>query len=131
MGRDIIGFQRDIDRSAELDEFYGFLRKKGYEVTSMDTGGAAANVAMMFLGMPHPNLYICPRPYTKEWDVSPFENMVAQAGGWISDIYGNQFTYNRRDVRNLNGFVICIGYEKGQVMGWINEFGADNILKAV
>ncbi|MBI2579569.1 MAG: hypothetical protein HYW27_01570 [Candidatus Aenigmarchaeota archaeon] len=131
ISRNITGFQREIDISKELDEFYKFMRKKGYEVNSMNIGGACASVAQMLLGSPYPNLYICPRPYTKEWDTSPFENMIARAGGFISDLYGNQFTYNRHDVRNLNGFVICIGYEKGRVMSWIDEFGAENLLKAV
>ncbi len=124
----IIATQREQDPSPELDKFYQFLRKCGYKVKVIDTGGAGSTVAQMFIGMERPNLYIMPRSYTKEWDLSPSENCVSRAGGWISDLHGNQISYNRQNTKNENGYVVAIGLEKEEILARITEFGVNNIL---
>ena len=49
--------------------------------------------------------------HTKEWDTAPSEIIVSEAGGYMSDIYGNRITYNRENVVNENGFIISNSYQ--------------------
>lgn len=44
---------------------------------------------------------------TKEWDTCAIDIIVREAGGTFTDIDGNPITYNREDVYNRNGYVIC------------------------
>ena len=46
-------------------------------------------------------------PVTKEWDTAPSEIIIAEAGGFMADIYGNKIKYNKEDVYNRNGFIIA------------------------
>ncbi len=42
--------------------------------------------------------------HTKEWDVCSRDLIVKEAGGIFLDGIGNEFTYNRKDVYNQNGY---------------------------
>ena len=44
---------------------------------------------------------------TKEWDTCAMHIIITEAGGYFSDIDGNSISYNREDVYNRNGYVIC------------------------
>ena len=44
---------------------------------------------------------------TKEWDTCAVDIIATEAGAITSDISGNKITYNREDVYNRNGYVIC------------------------
>lgn len=43
---------------------------------------------------------------TKEWDIAAADLIVREAGGYFADALGRKITYNRSDIRNLNGFVV-------------------------
>lgn len=45
-------------------------------------------------------------PVTKEWDTAPSDIIIKEAGGQITDIYGNLMSYNKADFINRNGFLI-------------------------
>ena len=45
--------------------------------------------------------------HTKEWDTAPSEIIIKEAGGCMSDIYGNENMYNKKDVVNHKGFIIA------------------------
>ena len=45
-------------------------------------------------------------PHTKEWDTAPSEIIIKEAGGVMSNLYGEVITYNREDVYNKEGFII-------------------------
>ena len=44
---------------------------------------------------------------TKEWDTCAMQAIVEQAGGLILKFDGTPITYNRKDVYNRGGYVIC------------------------
>ena len=44
---------------------------------------------------------------TKEWDTAASQVIVEQAGGIFLDTKGNRIMYNREDVYNRIGYVIC------------------------
>ena len=46
-------------------------------------------------------------PHTKEWDTAPSEIIVKEAGGIMSNVYGEIMKYNRKDVYNHDGFLIA------------------------
>ena len=43
----------------------------------------------------------------KEWDTAASQVIVEQAGGIFLDTKGNRIMYNREDVYNRIGYVIC------------------------
>ena len=45
-------------------------------------------------------------PHTKEWDTAPSEVIVTEAGGVMTDLYGQKRLYNKEDVYNHDGFII-------------------------
>lgn len=45
-------------------------------------------------------------PGTKEWDTAASDLLVTEAGGYFLKPNQQKYTYNRRDVRNLEGYLI-------------------------
>lgn len=50
-------------------------------------------------------------PQTKQWDTAPIEIIIKEAGGIITDSYGESIKYNTEDVYNRNGFLIASSKE--------------------
>ncbi|MDY0177903.1 MAG: 3'(2'),5'-bisphosphate nucleotidase CysQ [Bacilli bacterium] len=44
---------------------------------------------------------------TKEWDTAASDIIVTEAGGIFVEPDGKKLTYNRKDVYNRNGYIIC------------------------
>ena len=44
---------------------------------------------------------------TKEWDTCAMQAVVEEAGGFILKFSGEPITYNREDVYNRGGYVVC------------------------
>ncbi len=51
------------------------------------------------------DVYIHLSPRTKQWDTCAPEVILTEAGGRITDLFGQQLRYNQRDLRNRNGVV--------------------------
>ena len=49
--------------------------------------------------------------HTKEWDTAPSEVIIKEAGGVMSNMYGETNTYNRENVYNVDGFIIANNQE--------------------
>jgi fructose-1,6-bisphosphatase/inositol monophosphatase family enzyme len=126
--KEIIMDQRKVAPSPELGLFKAFLERKGMRASIVETGGTGDTVLRMFADEKSPNLYIYPRPHSSEWDLAPAEPIMKRAGGWISDLYGNEYAYNRRDTHNPGGYVISF-LPKEKIIAWIKEFGVENLLK--
>lgn len=45
--------------------------------------------------------------HTKEWDTAPSDIIVKEAGGVMTDMYGNEMFYNKKDYVNHFGFIIA------------------------
>jgi 3'(2'), 5'-bisphosphate nucleotidase len=62
------------------------------------------------------DLYIHPSPGCKEWDICAPEAVLRAAGGVITDCWGYDLRYNKRDVRAHNGLVASNGTLHSQVV---------------
>ncbi|MFM8440515.1 MAG: inositol monophosphatase family protein, partial [Acidobacteriota bacterium] len=48
-------------------------------------------------------------PRTKYWDTCAPQAIIEEAGGTITDLFGEPLRYDSSDVRNLNGIVASNG----------------------
>lgn len=55
------------------------------------------------------DIYIHPSPRTKLWDTCAPQVILEEAGGRFTDLFGQQITYDRRDLQNRNGIVASNG----------------------
>ena len=55
------------------------------------------------------DLYIHLSPRTKHWDTCAPEAILAEAGGRLTDLWGEPLRYNTEDVQNRNGLVAAGG----------------------
>jgi len=67
------------------------------------------------------DLYIHPSPGCKEWDLCAPEAVLTAAGGVITDCWGNQLIYNKRDVRAHNGLIASNGQIHEQILETVIE----------
>jgi 3''-Phosphoadenosine 5''-phosphosulfate (PAPS) 3''-phosphatase len=44
---------------------------------------------------------------TKEWDVAAGDVILCEAGGIMAKLDGTKYTYNREDVYNREGYILC------------------------
>lgn len=73
------------------------------------------------------DLYIHMSPKTKQWDTCAPEAVLAEAGGRMTDLWGEPLRYNTRDVLNRNGLVASNGAAHAGVVARVRpllaEFG--------
>ncbi|MCY7345422.1 MAG: 3'(2'),5'-bisphosphate nucleotidase CysQ [Pyrinomonadaceae bacterium] len=62
------------------------------------------------------DLYIHLSPRTKHWDTCAPEIILREAGGEMTDLFGEQIIYNTSDVRNLNGVLATNGAAHSQAV---------------
>ena len=62
------------------------------------------------------DLYIHLSPKTKQWDTCAPEAVLAEAGGRMTDLWGEPLRYNTPDVLNRNGLVASNGAAHGAVV---------------
>lgn len=55
------------------------------------------------------DIYIHPSPRTKIWDTCAPQIILEEAGGTLTDIFGNKMRYNRRELQNHNGILATNG----------------------
>jgi 3'(2'), 5'-bisphosphate nucleotidase len=55
------------------------------------------------------DLYIHLSPRTKHWDTCAPEAILVEAGGRLTDLWGEPLRYNTEDVQNRNGLVAASG----------------------
>lgn len=55
------------------------------------------------------DIYIHPSPRTKLWDTCAPQIILEEAGGRITDLFGEPFRYDRRDLQNRNGILASNG----------------------
>jgi 3'(2'), 5'-bisphosphate nucleotidase len=55
------------------------------------------------------DVYIHLSPRTKEWDTCAPQLILTEAGGRMTDLFGQPLNYNERDVNNRNGLVASNG----------------------
>jgi 3'(2'), 5'-bisphosphate nucleotidase len=60
--------------------------------------------------------YISFSDKTCQWDIAAPEIILREAGGEVTDLKGNRFVYNRKEIRNLNGIVATNGKIHQQII---------------
>lgn len=55
------------------------------------------------------DIYIHPSPRTKLWDTCAPQIILEEAGGRFTDLFGESFRYDRRDLQNRNGILASNG----------------------
>ncbi|HEX3559516.1 MAG TPA: 3'(2'),5'-bisphosphate nucleotidase CysQ [Pyrinomonadaceae bacterium] len=77
------------------------------------------------------DLYIHLSPKTKQWDTCAPEAVLAEAGGRMTDLWGEPMAYNSPDVLNRNGLVASNGAAHDTVVERIGpllaEFGRERV----
>lgn len=62
------------------------------------------------------DLYVHLSPRTKQWDTCAPEIILREAGGSISDLFGQPLAYNKVDLQNRNGVVASNGVAHAQII---------------
>jgi 3'(2'), 5'-bisphosphate nucleotidase len=62
------------------------------------------------------DLYIHLSPRTKQWDTCAPEIILREAGGSITDLFGNPLRYNTAEVQNRNGIVASNGVAHNRII---------------
>jgi 3'(2'), 5'-bisphosphate nucleotidase len=79
------------------------------------------------------DLYIHLSPRTKTWDTCAPEIILTEAGGRLTDLWGNEYRYDLDDVRNHGGVIASNGVIHGRVVSLLSplleEFGRTPIQK--
>jgi len=73
------------------------------------------------------DLYIHFSPRTKQWDTCAPETILREAGGRLTDLFGEKIVYNTADVQNYNGVLASNGAAHDSAVAnlkpLLNEFG--------
>lgn len=79
----------------------------------------------------HCDVYIHLSPRTKQWDTCAPEVILTEAGGRITDLFGDPLNYNVPDVNNRNGLVASNGVSHDQIIETLapllSEFGRSRV----
>ena len=73
------------------------------------------------------DVYIHLSPRTKQWDTCAPQLILTEAGGGMTDLFGEPLNYNVRDVQNRNGLVATNGAAHDRIIATLapllTEFG--------
>ena len=77
------------------------------------------------------DVYIHLSSRTKQWDTCAPEVILTEAGGRLSDLFGQPLNYNVPDVQNRNGLVASNGVSHEQIIETLapllNEFSRERV----
>lgn len=73
------------------------------------------------------DLYVHLSPRTKQWDTCAPEVILSEAGGRLTDLFGQPLRYNSPEVQNLNGIIASNGVAHEKIVSTLapllREFG--------
>lgn len=105
-------------RMRQITEYFGFQN-------SVRRGSVGLKVSL--IASRNADVYIHPSPRTKLWDTCAPQVILEEAGGRMTDLFGNVLTYDRVDVQNVNGIVASNGAVHDRLIGdlrpLLDEFG--------
>ncbi len=94
------------------DKEKSFIKKLGIEdFTSI---GSSLKVGKISSG--EAEAYITTTNKMKEWDSAASHCIVTEAGGKMTDMLGNELTYNNKDVFHKNGILVTNGLVHGKIV---------------
>lgn len=85
------------------------IEKHSDKITKRVTVGASLKACLIAEGKAELSYRFSPG--TKEWDVAPAQIIIEEAGGIFVKPDGTRYSYNRKDVRNLEGYIIANRHE--------------------
>lgn len=90
----------------------GFLESLG--IRNRRTLGSSLKVAQ--IGSGRADIYVTFTDRMKEWDTAASHCIIHEAGGRMTDISGNELSYNRPDVYHRNGILVTNGTVHDRVL---------------
>ncbi len=111
----VIGYVRAINPSDKANKYYEKLGKT-LEIAgrSVPCGGAVHAFISLILG--RINVLCLNFDHSKEWDTSAAQPIIDVLGGFLCDLDGKDFTYNRKDHFNRRGFLSSIAFSKEKLL---------------
>ncbi|MFA5995929.1 MAG: inositol monophosphatase family protein [Patescibacteria group bacterium] len=120
----LVGWVRKLDPNKILEHFYYNLGNKlGLTTQLYYDGGSGASIAALLADQT--NLVIMNYNYSKDWDIAMAEPILKAYGGFICDLKGNDFTFNRPDSEgydepyNLNGYIASLVFTKDEILSHV------------
>jgi 3'(2'), 5'-bisphosphate nucleotidase len=108
-------------RSSKMSHIFEYFRLKN-EVRRGSVGLKIGLISRQIC-----DLYIHLSPRTKHWDTCAPEIILREAGGKLTDLFGEKIIYNTRDVQNHNGILASNGASHDlsveKLRPLLNEFG--------
>lgn len=102
----------------QLYDHFGFMDEFRHGSVGLKVGFLTQKVA---------DIYIHLSPYTKFWDTAAPQIILEEAGGKLTDIFGDKIRYDLEDVRNHNGIFSSNGISHESAVGHLKplltEFG--------
>ncbi len=85
------------------------IEKHKDKITNVSKAGSSLKACLIAEGKAEISYRLSPG--TKEWDTAAFDLIVREAGGYVLKLNKERMTYNREDVRNLEGYIIINSLE--------------------
>jgi 3'(2'), 5'-bisphosphate nucleotidase len=76
----------------------------------------SAGLKMCDIAQGKAHLYINTSSKTGEWDSAPGSLIIQEAGGVITDIYGNTLEFSKKEPYNTNGYVVSNGIKHAEII---------------
>ncbi|MBT6398055.1 MAG: 3'(2'),5'-bisphosphate nucleotidase CysQ [Nitrosopumilus sp.] len=92
-----------------------FIKKIG--IKDFSSIGSSLKVGKISSG--EAEVYITTTDKMKEWDTAASYCIITEAGGKMTDMLGNQITYNNKNVYHQNGILVTNGFIHNKI---VNEF---------
>lgn len=121
----ILAVSRDhrSSKMSRIAEYFGIP----YEVQRGSVGLKIGLIANQIC-----DIYIHLSPRTKHWDSAAPEIIIKEAGGELTDLFGEQIIYNTEDVHNYNGLLATNGVSHQKAVDalrpLLNEFGRFRVI---
>ncbi len=77
------------------------------------------------------DVYIYPRNGTKRWDTCAPEGILRALGGCMTDVFGREYSYEKRDdlsVENCFGLIACLNRKPEYYVDYISQALKDQVL---
>ena len=98
-----------------LEKEKEFIKKIG--IKDFTSIGSSLKVGKISSGQAE--AYITTTNKMKEWDTAASHCIVSEAGGKMTDMLGNELTYNNKNVYHQNGILVTNGFIHNKI---VNEF---------
>ena len=117
---DLGRFRVGVTRFAPTGNLRRFLDESGLGARARPIG---ASIKMMAVAEGTIELTACVNDRENEWDTCAPEVIVREAGGRATDLRGEEFRYNRDDVRHRHGILMSNGTRHGELLATLAPYG--------